>query len=338
MTKVLQVLVTGGAGYVGAVLVPRLLEEGYKVRVLDLYLFGDHVLDAVRDHPNLEQVCGDIRNRAAVRRALAGCDAVVHLACISNDPSFDLDPSLGRSINFEAFEPLVVLSKAAGVRRFVYASSSSVYGVSEVPDVTENHPLVPLTDYSKYKAQCEPILLSRQSRQFIPVVVRPATVCGYSPRQRLDLTVNILTNLAVNTGRITVFGGSQMRPNIHIEDMVDLYLLLLRVPDEVIAGQVFNAGYQNHTVAEIAESVRQVVQEEMAVRNKVEIVTTPTDDLRSYHISSDKIRRVLNFAPSRTIQDAVRNLVKAFSAGKLSNSLSDIRYFNVKTMQARKAA
>jgi nucleoside-diphosphate-sugar epimerase len=338
MTKLRKVLVTGGAGYVGSVLVPQLLRQGYSVRVLDLYLFGEHVLDLVRNDPNLEQVRGDIRDLAVVRRAVKGCDAVVHLACISNDPSFDLDPSLGRSINFEAFEPLVALSKAAGVRRFVYASSSSVYGVSEVPDVTENHPLIPLTDYSKYKAQCEPILFARQSSQFTTVVVRPATVCGFSPRQRLDLTVNILTNLAVNTGRITVFGGSQMRPNIHIADMVDLYLLLLRAPDEVIAGQVFNAGYQNHTVADIAETVRQVVQEEMAGRDLVEIVTTPTDDLRSYHISSDKIRRVLDFTPRRTIQDAVRDLVTAFKEGKLPNSLSDMRYFNVKTMQARKAA
>jgi nucleoside-diphosphate-sugar epimerase len=338
MTKLRKVLVTGGAGYVGSVLVPQLLRQGYQVRVLDLYLFGDDVLDLVRNDPNLEQVRGDIRDLAVVRRAVKGCDAVVHLACISNDPSFDLDPSLGRSINFEAFEPLVTLSKAAGVRRFAYASSSSVYGVSEVTDVTENHPLIPLTDYSKYKAQCEPILLARQSPQFMPVVVRPATVCGFSPRQRLDLTVNILTNLAVNTGRITVFGGSQMRPNIHIADMVDLYLLLLRAPDEVIAGQVFNAGYQNHTVADIAETVRQVVQEEMPGRDPVEIVTTPTDDLRSYHISSDKIRRVLDFTPRRTIQDAIRDLVTAFKEGKLPNSLSDMRYFNVKTMQARKAA
>jgi nucleoside-diphosphate-sugar epimerase len=338
MTKLRKVLVTGGAGYVGSVLVPQLLRQGYEVRVLDLYLFGEHVLDLVRNDPKLEQVHGDIRDLAVVRRAVKGCDAVVHLACISNDPSFDLDPSLGRSINFEAFEPLVTLSKAAGVRRFVYASSSSVYGVSEVPDVTENHPLIPLTDYSKYKAQCEPILCARQSAQFTPVVVRPATVCGFSPRQRLDLTVNILTNLAVNTGRITVFGGSQMRPNIHIADMVDLYLLLLRAPDEVIAGQVFNAGYQNHPVAEIAETVRQVVQEEMAGRDKVEIVTTPTDDLRSYHISSEKIRRVLDFTPRRTIQDAIRDLVTAFKEGKLPNSLNDMRYFNVKTMQARKAA
>jgi nucleoside-diphosphate-sugar epimerase len=338
MTKLRKVLVTGGAGYVGSILVPQLLREGYSVRVLDLYLFGEHVLDPVRNNPNLEQVHGDIRDLAVVRRAVKGCDAVVHLACISNDPSFDLDPALGRSINFEAFEPLVTLSKASGVRRFVYASSSSVYGVSEVPDVTETHPLVPLTDYSKYKAQCEPILLARQSPQFTTVAVRPATVCGYSPRQRLDLTVNILTNLAVNTGRITVFGGSQMRPNIHIADMVDLYLLLLRVPDEVIAGQVFNAGYQNHTVAEIAETVRQVVQEETTGRDKVEVVTTPTDDLRSYHISSEKIRRVLDFTPRRTIEDAIRDLVSAFKEGKLPNSLSDVRYFNVKTMQARKAA
>jgi nucleoside-diphosphate-sugar epimerase len=338
MRHIRHVLVTGGAGYVGSVLVPRLLEQGFGVRVLDRYFFGERVLDAVKGHPNLEQVRGDIRDLTTLRRCLKGCDAVVHLACISNDPSFDLDPALGRSINFEAFKPLVYMSKTAGIRRFVYASSSSVYGVSEAADVTEEHPLVPLTDYSKYKAQCEPILLEQQSEHFTPVIVRPATVCGYSPRQRLDLTVNILTNLAVNTGRITVFGGNQMRPNIHIDDMVALYLLLLQAPDHVIAGQILNAGYQNHMVAQLAEAVREVVQEEMPGRQEVEIVTTPTDDHRSYHISSEKLRRVLGFAARRTIQDAVRDLVRAFQAGKLPDSLTNVHYFNVKTMQTRKAA
>jgi nucleoside-diphosphate-sugar epimerase len=333
MKPIRQVLVTGGAGYVGAVLVPRLLEQGYRVRVLDLFVFGSQVFDAVKNDPNLEQIKGDLRDQDLLGKSLAGCDAVIHLACISNDPSFELNPTLGRSINYDAFPPLVALSKAAGVRRFIYASSSSVYGVSNCPDVTEEHPLVPLTDYSKYKGLCEPILLAERSPSFTPVIIRPATVCGYSPRQRLDLTVNILTNHAVNLGRITVFGGQQMRPNLHIDDMVDLYLLLLEVPEERIAGQIFNAGYHNHTVSDLAEQVREVVRQEVPGRDHVEVVTTPSDDHRSYHISSEKIKRLLCFVPRRSVADAARDLVAAFQAGKLPNAMTDARYSNIKTMQ-----
>ena len=208
MDSIQTVLVTGGAGYAGAVLVPKLLAGGYRVRVLDLYLYGKQVFDDCRS-PMLEEFEGDLRDSAVVARAVSGCDAVIHLACISNDPSFELNPVLGRSINLDAFSPLVKLSREAGVRRFIFASSSSVYGISDSPDVTEDHPLRPLTDYSRFKADCEPILLEHQSPEFTTLVLRPATLCGYSPRQRLDLTVNILTNHAINNRRITVFGGSQ---------------------------------------------------------------------------------------------------------------------------------
>ena len=212
----MRILVTGGAGYVGAVLVPALLARGCKVRVLDLYVFGDDVLDAVRDHPGLEQIRGDLRDQDLLRRSLAGCDAVIHLACISNDPSFELDPALGRSINYDAFFPLVQLSKKHGVKRFIYASSSSVYGIKEEENVTEELELKPLTDYSKYKALCEDVLLKERGPGFATLILRPATVCGYSPRLRLDLSVNILTNLAYHKREITVFGGEQRRPNLHI--------------------------------------------------------------------------------------------------------------------------
>ena len=330
------VLVTGAGGYVGAALVPQLLRAGYRVRALDLFMFGDDVLSPVAGTPNLEVVRGDLRDEDVVRTATAGCDAVVHLACISNDPSFELDPELGKSINYAAFQPLVRISKKQGVRRFIFASSSSVYGVSETPNVDEEHPLKPLTDYSKYKAMCEPILLREQSADFVPVVVRPATVCGYSPRQRLDLVVNILTAHAVVNGRIKVFGGVQMRPNIHLADMVDLYQLLLELPDKKIAGEVFNAGYENLTVAELAEIVRRVVQEELPGREVIEIETIPSDDTRSYHITSEKIQRELGFKPKRTIEDAVRELTRALRDGRLPNALEDIRYINVKTMQVLK--
>lgn len=306
---------------------PKLLDKGYRLKVLDLYMYGEHVLDAVKDHPNLEQIKGDIRDRALLKRVTPGCDAVIHLACISNDPSFALDPQLGKSINYDAFFGLVDVSKDTGVRRFIYASSSSVYGVKEEENVTEDLPLQPLTDYSKCKALCEEILLKKREPGFVTLILRPATVCGYSPRLRLDLTVNILTNHAVNNRLINVFGGQQMRPNIHIEDMAALYVQALEWPDQKIDGRIFNAGYENHRLANIAEAVRK------AVGSDVQIVTTPTDDNRSYHISSERIRRELGFVPQHTIEDAVHELVDAFQAGKIPNAMTDIRYYNIRTMQ-----
>ena len=330
-TALRHVLVTGGAGYVGAVLVPKLLAHGYRVTVVDLYIFGEAALAPVSGHPELRQVKGDIRDRALLERELTGVDAVIHLACISNDPSFELNPALGKSINYDAFLPLVDISKDRGVRRFIYASSSSVYGIRQEENVTEDLPLTPLTDYSRYKALCEEVLLRAQAPGFTTLILRPATVCGDSPRLRLDLTVNILTNLAVNTGRITVFGGAQKRPNIHIEDVTDLYVQALEWDDARIAGETFNAGYENHTVAALAEMVREVVG-----REQVSIETTPTNDHRSYHISSEKIKRALGFEPRHTVEDAVRDLTQAFRAGRIPDSMDDPRYYNIKTMLAAK--
>jgi nucleoside-diphosphate-sugar epimerase len=328
MQRTWTVLVTGGAGYVGSVLTPKLLAAGHNVRVLDAYYFGTQSLEAVRGHARLREIHADLRDRQALDAALDGCDAVIHLACVSNDPSFELDPSLGRSINYDAFLPLVELSKRRGVRRFIYASSSSVYGIKEEENVTEDLPLKPLTDYSKYKALCEDVLLAEREPGFATLVLRPATVCGYSPRLRLDLSVNILTNLAYHKREITVFGGSQRRPNLHIEDMTDLYLAALQWPDEKIDGKIYNAGWQNLTIREIAELVRSETGDD------VTIVTSPTNDLRSYHISSEKIKRELGWAPRRTVRDAVGDLLAAFRAGRAPNSLTDPQYFNIKTMQA----
>jgi len=325
------VLVTGGAGYVGAVLTPKLLAAGYRVKVLDLCIFGEAPLADIRNHPHLQLIKGDIRDADLLRRSLAGCDAIIHLACVSNDPSFDLDPALGKSVNYDAFFGIVAAAKKQQVKRLIYASSSSVYGVKSDPRVTEELPLEPLTDYSKYKALCEDVLLEDSDRGFTTLIFRPATVCGYSPRLRLDLTVNILTSHAYHNHVIKVFGGRQMRPNIHIDDMTDVYVRSLDWPAELIDGQIFNVGYENHTVAEIAEMIRKVVGDH------VEIVTTPTDDNRSYHICSGKIQRVLGYTPQRTIRDAAADLLTAFRAGQVPNAMSDERYFNVKTLQSVKA-
>jgi nucleoside-diphosphate-sugar epimerase len=330
--------VPGGAGYVGAVLVPKLLGRGHQVTVLDTYQFGRDVFANVRGAAGLREIEGDVRDRAAVARALAGCDAVIHLACVSNDPSFELDPDLAKTINYDCFPMFLEESKAAGVTRFIYASSSSVYGVSEVPDVREDHPLLALTDYSKYKALCEPLVLAEQSADFTAVVLRPATVCGVSPRMRFDLSVNIMTNLAIVNKTITVFGGTQHRPNMHIEDVTDLYEQLLLEPASRIAGKTFNAGFQNRTIADIAQIARDVVMRELPELGPIEIVTTATDDNRSYRVNSDKIAAELGFRPRHTIEDAVRDICAWFRAGRFPKSLSDPKYFNVKLLKAQQPA
>jgi nucleoside-diphosphate-sugar epimerase len=321
------VYVTGGAGYVGAALVPALLEAGYRVKVLDLFMYGDDVLDP---HPKLEMIKGDMRDRKLLERTILGCDSVIHLACISNDPSFELDPGLGKSINYDAFIDLVKVSKDSGVKRFIYASSSSVYGIKPDQNVTEDLPLEPLTDYSKYKAMCEEVLMKERTPGFTVLTVRPSTVCGYSRRLRLDVVVNILTNNAVNTRKIKVFGGEQMRPNLHIDDMVRLYLEALEWDVAKIDGKIYNVGYHNFKVREIAETVRKVIGPD------IEIITTPTDDNRSYHVSSERILKDLGFSARRSIEDAVRDLQNAFQANLIPDSMTDDRYYNIKRMQRLK--
>lgn len=325
-----RVLVTGGAGYKGCILVPKLLKKGYEVVVYDLMITYDRGLP---EHPKLKVIKGDIRNTKAFRQALDGCNAVIHMACISNDPSFELDPELSKTINYECFEPMVKASKEAGVKRFIYVSSSSVYGVSDAPDVTEEHPLVPLTDYNKYKGLCEPILGKYQSPDFTTVTFRPATVCGYSPRMRFDLSINILTNHAYQRGVITVFGGKQKRPNIHIEDVTDVYVEALEWPVEKLAGQIFNAGYENHTISQLAEFVKKVVEEEFPEKKPIKIETTESNDNRSYHVNSDKIFRFFEWKPKRTIEDAVRDLCQAFRRGEFLDAMKNDAYSNVKTIK-----
>ena len=321
------ILVTGGAGYVGSRLVPALLENGYYVKVLDLYLFGDDVLSEVKNHPRLQEIKGDIRNRATVKEALRDIDAVIHLACISNDPSFELNPALGKSINYDAFLILTEEAQKAGIQRFIYASSSSVYGIKTEPQVTEDLPREPLTDYSKYKALCEDVLLRMKNPGFTRFILRPATVCGYSPRLRLDLTVNILTSHAICNGTVTVLGGKQLRPNIHIDDMVSAYIHSLQWDADRINGKIYNVGYENYRVDEIADMVKN------SIGSHVAIVHKPSNDHRSYHISSERIKRELGFAPQHTVEDAIHDIKAAFDARLVRDPMTNIRYYNIKTLQ-----
>jgi len=331
-----RVFVTGGAGYIGSVLIPRLLGRGYHVTSYDICYYGDNFLP--KNNPNLQVIRGDIRYTAKLANAVVDHEAFIGLACISNDASFELDERLSTSVNLDAFEPMVIAAKKAGVRRFIFASSSSVYGVSDKPDVTEEHSLVPLTLYNKYKGMCEPRLFKHTDASFVGVVFRPATVCGYAPRQRFDLSVNILTNHAVNNGKITVFGGEQMRPNLHILDYCDAVQVLLDAPDENIANEVFNVGYQNMSIMDIALLVKRVVEQEFPKNGEIGIIKTPSDDKRSYHINSDKIRRVLGYTPKRTIEEAVRDLCRAFKDGRFTNSMADDIYYNVRRMKNLQAA
>lgn len=326
----MHIFVPGGAGYVGSRLVPALLSEGHFVTVYDLYLYGENLFDDLRSNPRLKQIKGDIRDLDLMKKSVAGCDAVIHLACISNDPSFELNPKLGKSINLDCFEPFVEIAKNAGVKRFIYASSSSVYGVKSEPNVTEEMSLEPLTDYSLFKAECEKRLLKHASSDFVCTILRPATVCGYAPRQRLDVVVNILTNHAYHTGKVKVTGGSQMRPNVHIEDMVRAYLHVLASPAEKVQKEIFNVGHDNHTVLELGKMAQKIVSK----KKPVDLMVEPTNDNRSYHVSSKKIAEKLGFKPLHSIEDAMEDLLNAFESGKLQNTLTDNRYFNIKTMLA----
>ena len=318
-----RVLVVGGAGYVGSQLVKKMVAEGIPTRVLDTFWFGDHVLSDI--HP-LEFIKGDVRDLDSVRQSLIGVDTVIHLACISNDPSFDLNPSLGKSVNLDSFLPFLLECKKFGVRKIIYASSSSVYGIKQEKQVTEELILEPLTDYSKYKAECERILLNEDLGDMVKCIVRPATICGFSPRQRFDLVVNILTASALTRGYIMVMGGDQYRPNLHIDDMVDCYIALLSSRDSEINYQVFNVGGDNLTLNQIAQNVRNVINTDLPIELK------DTDDFRSYRIDSTKIKDCIGFSPRRTVQDAVTDLVQKYHANAYDDNLFGSSYINIKKM------
>ena len=325
MKQFKNIFITGGAGYVGSALVPALLKKNYNISVYDLYLYGN-VFSDLKNNPNLNQIKGDIRDKKKLIGAAKNADAIIHLACISNDPSYELNPILGKSINYDAFFNVLEAAKKNNVKRIIYASSSSVYGVKKERNVTEETFPEPLTDYSKYKLECEKVLSNFNGLE--SVIARPATVCGYARRLRIDLTVNILTLNALINKKIKIFGGKQLRPNINIKDMVQAYEILLEAPGEKINREIFNIGYQNRAVEDIAKIVKNVIDD-----NSIEFEYLPTTDTRSYHINSNKMKRILNFEPKYTLENAVQSLVDAYNNGSIKNGLSNPLYHNIKLMQ-----
>ena len=318
-----NIFIVGGAGYVGSVLIPKLLQKNYKVTCFDLMIYGENLL---QKHENLKIIKGDMRDQNLLKNIIKDFDSVIHLACISNDPSFELNPDLGKSINFDAFEPLVKICENSSINQFIYASSSSVYGIKNEQNVNEKMSLEPLTDYSKFKVKCEEVLQKYNSKNFTTTIIRPATVCGYSPRQRLDVVVNILTNLAYHKKNIKIMGGKQLRPNIHIEDMADAYIKILESNINKISGEIFNVGFENQTVNKIAD----IVEKNMPFKITKEIIES--NDNRSYHISSKKILDKLNFLPKKNISNAVLDLIDKFEKKIFSDPLNNSNYFNVKKM------
>ena len=320
------VLVTGGAGYVGSRLVPKLLGDGHAVRVMDNFWFGNAGLPENND--SLKLIKGDIRDTAAVASAMAGCNAVLHLACLSNDFSANLDVELSEAINIASMEPFVRTAISQGVQRIIYCSSSSVYGINDAPEVTEDMPCVPLTLYNRSKMLCEEVLAKYRKDFGCVTVIRPATVCGPAPRMRFDLTVNVMTMHAVLKREITVFGGEQKRPNLHIDDMCDVYQMLLKATYEKVHGETFNVGRQNLKVREIAELIKVVVEREMPGA-PVKVNVQPSQDNRTYKINSDRIKNVLGYEPKRSVEQAIVDICTHFQMGRWKDALTNPEYSNV---------
>lgn len=307
----MNILLTGGCGYKGSILVPKLLARGYQVRVLDTMWFGSFL----EPHPNLTVIEGDVRNIDGID--LNGIDVVIHLSSVANDPCGDLDPKLTWEISALATMQLADKAARQGVKQFLYASSGSVYGIKDEPQVTEDLELEPISEYNKTKMVSERVLLSYGDRMVVQII-RPATVCGYSPRMRLDVSVNLLTMQALSKGKITVFGGAQTRPNIHIDDITDIYLHLIDHPE--FTG-IYNAGFENISILDIAKLVTKHVP--------VDIVVTESNDPRSYRVNSDKLLAT-GFKPKKSVEDAIAEVIAAFRSGKLKD---EDRYYNLRWMQ-----
>ncbi|WP_416678731.1 NAD-dependent epimerase/dehydratase family protein [Candidatus Pseudothioglobus sp. Uisw_016] len=310
----MKILVTGGCGYKGHVLIPKLLNQGHHVTCFDIQWFGNFL----KGHDNLTIIKGDIRNIEEI--PLNGVECIIHLASIANDPCGDLNPKLTWEVSALATMQLADKAKRVGVKRFIYASSGSVYGIKDEEQVTEDLELEPISEYNKTKMVAERVLLSYQNDMVVQII-RPATVCGYSDRMRLDVSVNLLTMHALSKGKITVFGGDQVRPNIHIDDLTDLYIHLIDNPQ--ITG-VYNAGFENISILDIAEMVTKHLP--------VKIEVTASNDPRSYRVNSDKILAT-GFKPKKKVENAIIEIIEKFNSGLLKD---EEKFYNLKWMQTNK--
>ncbi len=307
----MRIFVTGACGYKGTVLVPKLIAAGHEVVAFDIQWFGNFL----EPHPMLTVVKGDVCNTKEID--LTGVDAIIHLSSIANDPCGDLDPKLTWEVSCLATMQLADKAVRTGVKHVIYASSGSVYGVKQEPQVTEDLELLPISEYNKTKMCAERILLSYKDDMLVQIV-RPATVCGFSPRMRLDVSVNMLTMQALTDGRITVYGGEQTRPNIHIDDITDLYMFLLDHPEYT---DIYNAGFENISIMDIARKVTE--------HTEAEIVVTPSHDPRSYRLNSDRLLAT-GFRPKKCVEDAIKEIVGLYREGALK---AEDRFYNIRWMQ-----
>lgn len=319
----MKILITGGAGYVGSLLVPELLKVDHQVVVLDWFLYKpDLFLD--RQNKNLTLIKGDIRDNKTVATALNNVDVVIHLAAMSNDPSSELNPQITKEINFIGTTELATMAKKLGVKRFIYASSASVYGLQSSPATEKNIPQ-PLTIYSQTKLDSENFLLGLNDHNFSVTCVRPATLSGYAPRMRLDLVVNNMTAYAYVNKSIKVNGGEQYRPNLSVKDMVSVYKLLVSSDDKKISGQIFNVSQSNLKITDIAEAIKDIIDLD------TEPEYFPSNDKRSYWLNSEKIKNELGFAPQFSLEDSIRDIVNALESKKFDPT--DVTCRNVETLK-----
>ena len=327
-----KILIFGGSGYVGSKLIFALLKKNFEVINYDIDLFGKKHLPFKNRY--YHHIHADIRDINKIKKILKKFkpSIIIHLACISNDPSFLLNAKLSKEVNFTSFKKLSKIIESFKISRFIFASTASVYGISKSPKVTEKHRLKPVTLYNKYKADCEKIFLNNFPDNMEKCIIRPSTVCGLSPAMRFDVTVNILTNFACNKDYVKVFGGNQTRPNIHIDDMIRLYIKLISMKNfSKVNGKIFNAGFENLSINAIAKKVKKIV--EKIFNKKIKIIREKSDDKRSYRVNSDKIKKTIGFYPKKDVSSAIKEMALEFKLKKLQDSFTNINYFKIKKLK-----
>ena len=323
-----KILITGGLGYIGSKLSIYLLNKGYKIRILDINYFGyEHLNDYIKKK-KIELIIGDISSSQKLKLALKNIDAVIHLAAISDDPTVELDRSLSEATNFHASLKLLKLSESFGIKRFIFASSSTVYGAKKESKVHEKLKLEPISLYGKFKAMFEPYLIKANKKSFQTVSLRPGTVCGISPRQRFDVLVNILTINALINKKIVINGGEQMRTNIHIDDMINIYHIVLEANEKLISGEIFNVSFENFSVVDTALLIKKIIKDDIEIEIKKETI-----DKRSYKLDSSKFIKRFAYKPTKSIEDAVNEIQKKFNDGHFRDGIINDNYYDIRALK-----